>query len=117
MDHVISFGLSIAAGIALVVLTAVAAHMRRVHPARRIWRLKNPKRLFICISTSVKTYTGTYTRLASGIGQIRALAILMPSLSKAYKDIDAQRILMSEEEVADWAEQDLIILGDPKTIV
>jgi len=45
-----------------------------------------------------------------GIGQIRALAILTPSLFQAYREIDVQRILLSEDEVADRAENDLSFL-------
>ncbi|MBS9718493.1 hypothetical protein ACFFUT_09120 [Pseudohalocynthiibacter aestuariivivens] len=114
INYLINSSASLIGGLVLMVITVLAVRLSRTFSAKRIWRLKKPEELVICISTSAKTITETYIRFSSGLGQIRALAILMPSLSQAYRDIDTQRIMMSDDEIGDRAEQDLIILGGPK---
>lgn len=109
-----SFLINIVASLTMISGTAIIAWLARILPSRRLWRLVDPKTLYICISTSEKTATGDYIRFSSGIGQIRALAIIAPSLHRAYKEFDVQRVLMSEDKIADRCEGDLIILGGPK---
>jgi hypothetical protein len=86
-----------------------------IMPARRLWRFKNPEKLIICATASTKEYTGKYYRPSTGIGQLRALAILMSSLNTAYKGIKIKNIVMSDEALSDRVENDIIILGGPKT--
>jgi hypothetical protein len=109
-----SFLINITASLTIITLTAIVSKLARVVPARRLWRLSDPRSLHICISTSAKTDTGEYIRFSSGLGQIRALALIAPSLHRAYKGFDVQRVLLSEDEIADRYEGDLIILGGPK---
>ena len=109
-----SFLINIAASLTIIFGTVFLSWAARVQPARRLWGLPDSKKLYICISTSARTDTGAYIRLSSGLGQIRALALLSPSLHRAYKDFDVQRVLMSDDKIADRYESDLIILGGPK---
>lgn len=83
-------------------------------PTRRLWRIKNPNELIICVSTSENTDTGEYNRPATGIGQVQALAYIFPSLNSAYSGIQIRNILLSEESLKDGMEKDLIVLGGPK---
>lgn len=85
-----------------------------VIPLKKIWRIRNPKALVICIATSTKTDTGDYFRPATGVGQARSLAIVYASLSKTYKDIQVKNILLSIDPIQNQIEHDLILLGGPK---
>lgn len=85
-----------------------------VMPLKKIWRIRSPKELVICIATSTKTDTGEYFRPATGVGQARSLAIVYASLSKAYKNIQVKNILLSIDPIQNQIEHDLILLGGPK---
>lgn len=84
-----------------------------IKPIKRLWNIKSPKNLIICAATSTETDTGKYTRPATGIGQLRALAYCVESLSKAY-DIQIRNILLSVDQIQDQIENDIILLGGPK---
>lgn len=85
-------------------------------PHRRIWRLADPSRLTVCASNSTNTNTGVYSRPSTGIGQVRALALAISSLHAAYhKKLDIKHILLSTDHMQDRMENDLLILGGPKT--
>lgn len=83
-------------------------------PTKRLWKLRDPKNLLICVATSTRTDTGKYLRPATGIGQVQALALIFPSLSSAYRDVQVKNILLSDEQMQSRIENDLIILGGPK---
>lgn len=83
-------------------------------PGRRLWGFKTVRDLSICAATSTKTDTGQYYRPATGIGQVRALALVIGSLARAYGNVNTRNILLSEDEMTDRIESDLIILGGPK---
>jgi hypothetical protein len=85
-------------------------------PHRRLWRLADPTRLTVCASNSTNTNTGVYSRPSTGIGQVRALALALSSLYAAYrKKLDVRHILLSTDHIQDRMEDDLLILGGPKT--
>lgn len=99
-----------------VVGTAVGYFLSVRLPHRRLWRLADPANLTICASNSTNTNTGVYSRPSTGIGQVRALALAVNSLHAAYhKKIDIKHILLSTDHVQDRMENDLLILGGPKT--
>ena len=84
-------------------------------PNRKLWRLKDPSRLVVCAAASTATNTGAYRRPATGIGQLRALAVATHSLYRAYhKQVDIQNILLSNEQLHDHFERDMLLLGGPK---
>lgn len=85
-------------------------------PHRRLWRVTDPSRLTVCASNSTNTNTGVYARPSTGIGQVRALALAITSLHAAYrKKLDIRHILLSSDHIQDRMENDLLILGGPKT--
>lgn len=97
-----------------VLATIIIRFLTRTRPARRLWQLKNPNDLIIVVATSVKTFTGEYYRRATGIGQLRALSLIVGSLRKAYKATIDRNIVMSDEDLGERAENDLILLGGTK---
>lgn len=105
-------------GITTAVTASAAAFRWRVlmrQPSRRAWRYTDPSKLVIVVSSSATVDTGEYKRPTTGIGQIRALAILAPSLTRAYQRMDLERIRMSAQHLGHELENDLLILGGPKT--
>jgi len=85
-------------------------------PHRRLWRLADPSKLTVCASNSTNTNTGVYSRPSTGIGQVRAMALAINSLNAAYhKQLDVMHILLSTDHIQDRMENDLLILGGPKT--
>jgi hypothetical protein len=85
-------------------------------PHRRLWRVADPSSLTVCASNSTNTNTGVYSRPSTGIGQVRAMAVAMNSLQAAYrKQLDIRHILLSTDHIQDRMENDLLILGGPKT--
>jgi hypothetical protein len=84
-------------------------------PNRTLWRVGNPSCLTVCVATSTVTNTGLYNRPATGIGQVRALALATSSLNRAYSQkLDIRNILLSIEPLQERIENDLLILGGPK---
>lgn len=83
--------------------------------ARWRWRLRRPSEVRICLSASSSVDTGTYLRPATGIGQAKALAIIAPSLVKAWRSIEIQNIFFSDDLPGHDYEADLILIGGPKT--
>jgi hypothetical protein len=79
-----------------------------------LWQICKPQELVIITANSAKTPTGEYMRPATGIGQVKALALVVNALSKAYSDINFKNIHLSTDQIYDRLENDLIILGGPK---
>lgn len=81
--------------------------------ARKLWPIQ-ASRVAVVLSTSAATDTGKYIRTASGIGQVRALAIIVPSIYRAWRGrLDVSHVLLSENVTTEWT-RDLIVLGGPK---
>jgi len=96
-------------------LVALGYFVRVRFPRRRLWRLTNPSCLTVCAATSTITDTGSYYRPATGIGQVRALAVAIKSLGKTYNhQLDIKNILLSKESLQERTENDMLLLGGPK---
>ncbi|MBA2393070.1 MAG: hypothetical protein H0V70_10035 [Ktedonobacteraceae bacterium] len=81
-------------------------------PNRKLWLLKDPSHLVVCVANSTTTNTGVYQRPATGVGQLRALILATRSLNQAYRrKLDIQNILLSNEPLQERIENDLLILG------
>ena len=87
---------------------------RNTVPSRNLWQIFEPKQVVICAATSILVDTGEYTRPATGIGQMRALALATTSLNTAYGKLDIRNILLSTDQLQEKLENDLILLGGPK---
>ena len=81
--------------------------------ARRLWPFGG-ERFAVVLATSTSTHTGTYTRTASGIGQVRSLAVLVPSIYRAWRGkLDVSNVLLSDDITDEWT-RDLIVVGGVK---
>jgi len=107
-------GVGLIVSFLVFILGTVTSRLALKFPNRNLWKLSDPKRLIICVSESSATGTGKYLRPATGIGQVRALAIISPSLTHAYGRMDTNNIHLSTEELAERREADLISLGGSK---
>jgi hypothetical protein len=85
-------------------------------PKRRLWRLTNPKNLVVCASDATITDTGVYFRPATGIGELRALFLVVESLSRAYRrKLGIKNILLASDRLLqERLENDLLLIGGPK---
>ncbi|MET7937021.1 hypothetical protein [Streptomyces sp. NPDC005322] len=83
-------------------------------PARRTWRYADAGRLSIVLDTG-HVDTGRYQRPMAGLGQVRALSLLIPSLTHAYRDLDLEKVRLSAHLPGHEMEHDLLVLGGPKT--
>lgn len=82
---------------------------------RRRWGLSSPDRVRICVSASPDVETGQYRRPSTGIGQAKALALVAPSLTRGWRNIDIQSVYFPHELSGHELEADLILLGGPET--
>lgn len=110
-------GSQIFSAVVAAVLTGIAGLARwavfKRLPARRTWRYASADALSVVLDTA-HIDTGTYLRPVAGLGQIRSLALLVPSLTHAYRDLDLERVRLAEHLPGQELEQDLLVLGGPK---
>lgn len=102
-------------GFVLGAVVVATGRVWRTQVHKSVWQLRDPSSLVICVSDSTQTDTGEYTRPATGIGQVRALATIAPHLARAYESVDLERIAFPHE-VRGWGlGHDLVLLGGPVT--
>ncbi|WP_030712611.1 hypothetical protein [Streptomyces sp. NRRL F-2580] len=82
-------------------------------PARRTWRYSGAAELSVVLDTA-HIDTGRYQRPVAGLGQVRALSLLVPSLTHAYRDLDLEKVWLSGHLPGREMEHDLLVLGGPK---
>ena len=98
-----------------VLLTFIGYFIQVRMPKKRLWQVKDPSHLVVWSAASTKTNTGVYHRPATGIGQVRALTLATRSLNQAYsKKLDVRNILLSDDDIQNSFDNDLLILGGPK---
>lgn len=103
-----------AIGFAISGIVAFVAKRVKVSRAKRLWRLREPVKLSVVLSTSASVDTGAYNRKMTGLGQARALGLLVPSLTRAYGELDSNVVNLSVYMRGESKENDLILLGGPK---
>ena len=86
----------------------------KIVPTKRLWQLSSASSFVVCVSTSVQTPTGQYTRPATGIGQLRALGITVESLRRGYRSVRTKNIFLSTDPMAQSIEEDMLLLGGEK---
>ncbi|MGY1635523.1 hypothetical protein ACI78V_02575 [Geodermatophilus sp. SYSU D00742] len=85
--------------------------------ACRMWRLEDPSHLAIIVSTSEvpRQVSGT-TRLGTGVGQLRAVSLLTPSLMRGYRSaLRPDMVMLSANARPEDEQGDLVLLGGPRT--
>jgi hypothetical protein len=110
-----SLSLNLLAGVLVVALAAGGTRLAQLLPSRRLWRLSRPHQVIICASQSTTSETGKYVRPATGVGQLRALATIAPSLSRAYGSLETANIVLAQTLPGSYHEADIISLGGSKT--
>lgn len=94
--------------------------LSRVQPTQRLWQLRDPENLIIsaamtCEVNTGEEYTGEqYYRPNTGLGELRALGLVMSSLKTAYNNIQIKNVLLSTDPLGQEIDKDLILLGGPK---
>ena len=83
-------------------------------PARRMWRYADGDRLSLIVASSAQVDTGKYSRPTTGIGQVRAMSLLVPSLARAYRKVDLEQVRLSSLTPGKDLEADLLVLGGAK---
>ncbi|MGA4856632.1 hypothetical protein ACPCAB_08190 [Streptomyces koyangensis] len=110
-------GDAFAAFIGIITTAAVGGLRWQLHkrlPAKRMWRFSDARSLTLAIATSGEIDTGLYPRPTTGLGQVRAVALLAPSLTRAYRELDLEQLRLSATVRGDEFENDLVVLGGPK---
>lgn len=85
--------------------------------ARRVWRLEEPLGLSVIVSTSMTPrHLEGAQRPGTGVGQLRGVAVLAPSLIRGYgARLRPDMILLSGDADPEDIEGDVILLGGPRT--
>jgi hypothetical protein len=83
-------------------------------PARRMWRYAPGGDITVVAASTAVIDTGKYSRPTTGVGQIRALALLAPCLVRAYRQVDLEQIRLASEAPGRELEHDLLVLGGAK---
>ncbi|MFF2652224.1 hypothetical protein [Streptomyces sp. NPDC058045] len=108
--------ISLLAGSLATTTTAYARwQLSKRLPARRTWRFSISGRLIMVVSASAHFHTGVYTRPTTGVGQVRAMSLLVPLLTRAYPGIDLEQVNLSSDTPGRDLEADLLTIGGPKT--
>jgi hypothetical protein len=86
-------------------------------PDRRLWRLRDPSSLTVIVSTNATPrHLPGSTRPGTGVGQVRGIAVLTPSLIRAYRtSLRSEMVLLSADADPSDFKGDLILLGGPRT--
>ena len=107
----------------------VVQRLLEARPAKRLWKLKRPANLtVIAAQTGKEPVEGPqdpsmianpeieYNRTSTGLGEFRAMSVIVSSLSAAHKNIKLENILVlgKRDYVGNWLENDMILLGGPK---
>lgn len=96
-------------------MALLTQYFSKVKPLRKLWNINNIKNLSVILSTSVVTDTGKYMRPATGLGQVKALALVSNSLNVAYKNFEINNIQLSEMTNGEMLKGNVISLGGPNT--
>lgn len=118
MDAIVgAVGSELLSAVVAAVLTGIGGLVRwfvvKRLPARRVWRYAGAGQLSVVLDTS-HIDTGRYRRPVAGLGQVRALSLLIPSLTRAYRDLDLEKVRLSAHLPGQEMEHDLLVLGGPK---
>lgn len=97
-----------------IISTLIYKFIFNILPARQLWCLHDHNNLIVCVATSARTDAGPYTKLATGLGQLRALDLIVTSLNRAYRGIKIRDIFLSDDHIHNKIENDIILLGGPK---
>ena len=96
------------------VTAIVGAVLSRKWPHMLLWKLSPMAPATICLATSARINTGKYVRPTTGIGQVQALALVVPSVLRGYGVGSRPKVVFSDQVSPDLLKRDLILLGGAK---
>lgn len=114
-------GVNLISGLIAGIITSVSAYFylraQRLVQARRLWRFYDARSLRVIASTSQTERPGhAATRPGTGVGQLRAIAVLSPSIIRGYgAALTAEMIRLSVDAAPDDLKGDVVLLGGPRT--
>ncbi|MDO7873799.1 hypothetical protein Q5H93_03575 [Hymenobacter sp. ASUV-10] len=100
-------------GVLGYVSKSVVTHVKKIDPVKKMWNLKDVKKLTICMSASHRVNTGQHIKATTGVGQVKAFGYIIESIGSAY-DITCQNVFLSDEDFKARMGDDLILLGGKK---
>ena len=93
----------------------IARWIARSFPGKRIWQLTDQDDLTVAASTTHDEVTvDGYHRRSTGVGEFRALAVVITSLNLTYRNIRIRNMRLSQEPIGEKLANDIILLGGPK---
>lgn len=105
----IVIGIALLAAGAIIDRVATAVWSRTAE--RRRWQFEVPDQLRISISGSVVEDTGDQ-QFTTGLEQAKALAVVLPSLGRAWRSVDVRNVTVSGQ-VGGGYEGNLVLMGEP----
>lgn len=130
-DWVNAVPASLVANVGALLLGAAVVRLYAFVSNRRLWSLNDENKVVVYVAESARTDVTKlapsgvqpsggapiqvrYVRSATGVGQVRALAALAPSLRGAYRNLDLAKVRMAGEALGGDQRCDLISLGGVK---
>ena len=105
-------------GVAQFLVGAIAATYGTLFgqrwPHRNLWRFRTDEPITICLATSARIDTGKYIRSTTGLGQVKALATIVPSILKGFGTKRNPQVVLSDDVRSDVLRSNLILLGGAK---
>lgn len=100
---------------AAISATAMYCYQRanRLKPLRRLWMLSDPGEILFCLPNEI--IVGEFDKPVTGIGQVRAISSLTPSLLQAYPRCDSRTIRFGNEVLHDDHLKNIVSFGGPKS--
>jgi hypothetical protein len=109
-----NLGVELSIAVVMLGLTTLGSKVSAALPNKNLWRIKDPTTMTICVAESTASETGKYVRPATGIGQVAALAVIAPSIARAYGKIHDGNIKLAARGRPIDRSTDLISLGGGK---
>lgn len=114
--EIVDVGLDVALMGAGVVAGAARERLKGVLPARRLWPFDDVRDVSIVLANSASTHTGEHIRPGTGVGQVRALGVITPSIMRAHRSLPSRAVQLEHENVWERIEHgDVVSIGGPKS--
>lgn len=130
LDWAGSLPASLATNGVAVLIGLTVGWLYRKASNQRIWSISNESKVVVFVAESARQVVQkkramskegdnppaevSYVRSATGVGQVRALAAIAPSLRVAYRRLDLEKIRMASEGLGGDQKCDVISLGGVK---
>jgi len=100
--------------VVIALISVVGTMLSRRWPNRTLWKFKSDSPPTACLATSGVKDTGKYNRPMTGLGQVQALARIMPSIQEGYGRSRLPQVYLSTDMPSAKTTGDIILLGGAK---